>query len=263
MNHERLLRIGGPIVVLVFLIAGWEAYIALFKVPLIVLPTPRQIATAFYNGFASGLYQTHFGLTAREVTMGYLLGVLVGFGLGTPIALSRTVEIIFYPYILALQTMPKVALAPLMMIWVGFGIESKIIITAIVALFPVMVNVIVGLRTIDEERINLIRAMKGGMLSEFLFVRLPSAAPYVFAGLKTAVVLSLLGAITAEFVGAEGGLGYLMSQLMYKLDTPGVFAVLLLLSVLGVGLFLIADWLHRVVVFWDRPDRFAGRPSGG
>lgn len=259
MTGERWLRIGGPVAVFVLLIAGWEAYIYAFEVPLIILPTPRQVAAALYRGFASGVFQTHIWITVQEVVLGYALGVLAGFVIGTPIAISRTLEIVFYPYILALQSMPKVALAPLMMIWVGLGIESKVIITSIVALFPVMVNVVVGLRATDEDRINLIRAMKGGTWSEFWYVRLPGAAPYVFAGLKASVVLSLLGAITAEFVGAEGGLGYLMSQLMYRLDTPGVFSVLLLLALLGIALFLLADWLQRRIVHWDRPDRFSGR----
>ncbi|MGE0800772.1 MAG: ABC transporter permease, partial [Lautropia sp.] len=140
-------------------------------------------------------------------------------------------------------------------------IESKILITMIVAVFPVLVNVIVGLRAVDPDRIALIRSLKGGVWSEFVWVRLPSAAPFIFAGMKTAVVLSLLGAIAAEFVGAEAGLGYLMSQLMFRLDTPGVFAILLLLGVIGVTLYLIADWAHRKVVFWDasNQDRWAGK----
>jgi NitT/TauT family transport system permease protein len=203
------------------------------------------------DGFRTGVFQKHLLVTAKEVVIGYLLGVALGIGLGAPIALSRTVELFLYPYLLALQTMPKIALAPLMMIWVGFGIESKIIITMIVAIFPVLVNVIVGLRSVDPDRIALIRAMKGGVFAEFRWVRLPSAAPFIFAGMKTAVVLALLGAIAAEFVGAEAGLGYLMTQLMFKLDTPGVFAILILLGSIGVALFLIADWAQRRIVFWD------------
>jgi NitT/TauT family transport system permease protein len=156
--------------------------------------------------------------------------------------------------------MPKVALAPLMMIWVGVGMTSKIIITTIVALFPVMVNVIIGLRSVDPDRINLVRSLKGDQWAEFRYVRLPSAASYIFAGMKTAVVLSLLAAIAAEFVGAEAGLGYLMTQMMFRLDTAGVFAVLILLAAIGIILFLFADWLHRRVVFWDQGarDRLSG-----
>lgn len=261
MSRDTLLRVGGPLLLFVLIIAIWEVCVVTFEVPLMILPRPLQIVDAMVAGFASGLYQKHLFVTGQEVVSGYLLGVIFGIGLGAPIALSRTTEILIYPYLLALQTMPKIALAPLMMIWVGFGIESKIIITMIVAIFPVLVNVVVGLRAVDADRIALIRSLKGGMWAEFVWVRLPSAAPFIFAGMKTAVVLSLLGAIAAEFVGAEAGLGYLMSQLMFKLDTPGVFAILLLLAVIGVSLYMLADWAHRRIVFWDAAasERWAGK----
>ena len=123
------------------------------------------------------------------------------------------------------------------------------------------VNVIVGLRAVEPDRIALIRSLKGGTLAEFWWVRLPSAAPYIFAGMKTSIVLALLGAIAAEFVGAEAGLGYLMTQLMFKLDTPGVFAILIILSIIGVTLYMVADWAQRKIVFWDAStvDRWKSR----
>jgi len=255
MTSERMVRIVAPLALFVVLILGWEAYVRVFEVPIIILPTPTQIWNALGAGFANGIFQPHFLVTAQEVLIGYGLGIVLGILIGAPIALSRICEILFYPYILALQSMPKVALAPIMMIWAGTGMESKIIIATIIALFPVLVNVIVGLRTIEQDKINLIRSLDGSRWMEFRYVRLPSAAPYIFAGMKTAIVLSLLGAITAEFVGSEAGLGYLMSQLMYRLDTPGVFAVLIILASMGISLFLLADYLHRRVVFWDAPDR--------
>lgn len=254
MSRETFVRIAAPMGVFVAIVAIWEAYIAIFDVSVIILPTPRQILDALIGGFRNDIFQKHLWVTAQEVFIGYGLGLFLGILIGAPIALSRTFELMFYPYILGLQTMPKVALAPLMMIWVGIGIESKIVITTIVAMFPILVNVIVGLRTIDQSRLDLIRALDGSTWSEFRYVRLPSAAPYIFAGMKTAIVLALLGAITAEFVGAEAGLGYLMSQLMFNLDTPGVFAVLIILAGIGISLFLVADFLHRRVVFWDAPD---------
>jgi NitT/TauT family transport system permease protein len=255
MSRERWLRIFGPIALFVFIIAFWEYYVRAYDVPSMILPTPGQIFDSLVAGLRSGVLLRHLGVTAQQVAAGYVLGVSLGILLGAPIALSRTVEIFLYPYILGIQAMPKVALAPLMMIWVGYGMASKIVITTIVALFPVMVNVIIGLRTVDQDRINLVRSLKGDKWAEFRYVRLPSAAPFIFAGMKTAVVLSLLAAIAAEFVGAEAGLGYLMTQLMFRLDTAGVFAVLILLAAIGILLFLAADWLHRRVVFWDVAER--------
>jgi NitT/TauT family transport system permease protein len=249
--NSKTFRIAAPLVLFVVLIGGWELAVHVFEVQQLILPKPTDIVNALAEGFRSGLYSKHLAVTAKEVVIGYALGVGFGILVGAPIALSRTFEVMVYPYLLAVQTMPKIALAPLMMIWVGFGIESKILITMIVAVFPVLVNVIVGLRAVDSDRIALIRSLKGGVWDELVWVRLPSAAPYIFAGMKTAVVLSLLGAIAAEFVGAEAGLGYLMSQLMFKLDTPGVFAILVVLSAIGVSLYLLADWAHRKTVFWD------------
>jgi NitT/TauT family transport system permease protein len=260
MSGERWLRIVGPIAIFVVLIAVWEGYIRAYDVPSMILPTPEQILQSMIAGFRNGVLPRHLAVTAQQVAIGYVLGVSLGILLGTPIALSRTVELLIYPYILGVQSMPKVALAPLMMIWVGYGMASKIVITTIVALFPVMVNVIIGLRTVDQDRIDLVRSLKGGKWAEFRYVRLPSAAPFIFAGMKTAIVLSLLATIAAEFVGAEAGLGYLMTQQMFRLDTAGVFAVLILLAAIGIALFLVADWLHRRIVFWDAPtpDRLNG-----
>lgn len=249
--NERMLRIAGPVVLFVLIIAVWDLSVRLLGIQQMILPSPGDVVGALFGGFRNGVFQPHLLVTGQEVVVGYVLGVVFGIAFGAPIALSRTCEIMLYPYLLGLQSMPKIALAPLMMIWVGFGIESKILITMIVALFPVLVNVVVGLRSVDPDRIALIRSLNGGVWAEFRWVRLPSAAPFIFAGMKTAVVLSLLGAIAAEFVGAEAGLGYLMTQLMFQLDTPGVFAILIILAAIGVTLYLLADWAQRVVVFWD------------
>ena len=251
MNRQVLIRYVAPLALFVVLLFGWEWYVRVFEVSQMIMPRPSQIADALVAGFRNGVFQRHLYVTGQEVAFGYVGGVLLGVLLGAPIALSRTFETLFYPYLLGLQAMPKVALAPLMMIWVGFGMESKVIITMIVAVFPVLVNVIVGLRAVENDRIALIRSLKGGVFAEFWWVRLPSAAPYIFAGMKTSIVLALLAAIAAEFVGAEAGLGYLMTQLMFKLDTPGVFAILIILSAIGIALYMVADWSQRKVVFWD------------
>ena len=225
MNRDRLLRIGGPILLFVLLIAAWETAVRVFQIQQMILPRPGQVLEALTSGFSKGLFQKHLAVTGKEVLFGYLLGVALGVALGAAIALSRTTEVLLYPYLLALQTMPKIALAPLMMIWVGFGIESKILITMIVAIFPVLVNVIVGLRSVEPDRIALIRSLKGGTWAEFVWVRLPSAAPFIFAGKKTAVVLSLLGAIAAVEMalglsGVPHGKGGVNAAMAYLAENP-------------------------------------------
>ena len=251
MKQSIFLRYIAPSALLIFLLVFWELYVKINEVNQMILPRPTEIATALFNGFKTGVFQKHLWVTSQEVGAGYLLGVFGGIALGIPIALSRTFETLVYPYVLALQAMPKIALAPLMMIWVGFGMESKIIITMIVSVFPILVNVIVGLRAVDPERLALVRSLNGGKFSELRWVRLPSAATFIFAGMKTSIVLAMLAAIAAEFVGAEAGLGFLMTQLMFKLDTPGVFAILIILSCIGIGLYMLADWTQRKIIFWD------------
>src|SRR5207249_11818717 len=165
--------------------------------------------------------------------------------LGALIAQFRVVERTFYPYLVALQTLPKIAIAPLIIVWFGFGISSKVIIAATVAFFPVLVNVIVGLKTVDAPKLDLMRSLSATRWQTFRFVTFPNALPFVFAGLDIAVVFSVLGAIVGEFVGSQRGLGNLILQFNTALDIAGMFAVLLLLAALGVALPLIMQAIQR------------------
>jgi len=150
--------------------------------------------------------------------------------------------------------LPKIAIAPLVIVWFGFGISSKVIIAATVAFFPVLVNVIVGLKTIDPAKLDLMRSLRASRWQTFRLVTFPNALPFVFAGLDIAIVFSVLGAIVGEFVGAQQGLGNLILQFNVALDIAGVFAVLILLSVMGVALHLIMQAVQKHIIFWAEPD---------
>jgi len=173
----------------------------------------------------------------------------VAIVLGSVIAQSRFVENVLYPYLIAIQTTPKVAIAPLFIIWFGFGISSKIIVAGIIAFFPILVNVITGLRSTDPQRIELMRSLRATRWQIFRMVMLPSALPMIFAGLQVAVIFSLLGAIVGEFVGSRAGLGNLIMQMNINLDTAGVFAVLVCLSSIGIALHLIMRWGQKKLLF--------------
>jgi NitT/TauT family transport system permease protein len=147
--------------------------------------------------------------------------------------------------------MPKVALAPLIIVWFGLGMTSKVIGAALVAFFPLMVNTIVGLRSAEEDRINLMRSLAASRLQIFWMLRLPNALPYIFAGLEIAMIFSLIGAIVAEFVGAQAGLGMLIQSMNYTMDVAGQFSVLLILSMLGLLLNGVVTEIRRRVLFWD------------
>ena len=185
-----------------------------------------------------------------EVLMGFLLGSICGLLLGFGIALSPLAERIFYPYIIAFQTVPKVAVAPIIVIWFGYGVSSKVIITATIAFFPLLANTIMGLRAAPQDQIDMLVTCTASRWQVFRLVRLPQALPYVFVGLDVAIVLSVIGAIVGEFVGAKAGLGYLILQKNFSFDMPGTFVVLIILSVLGVGLHWIISYLQRRIVFW-------------
>jgi NitT/TauT family transport system permease protein len=156
--------------------------------------------------------------------------------------------------VVALQTLPKIAIAPLILVWVGLGIESKIIIAALVSFFPMLVNTIVGLKAASADKIELMHALTASRAKTFFLVRLPEALPYIFAGLQIGIVLAVLGAIVGEFVGAKAGLGYLIIQMNYTMDVAGMFAVLVILGVMGVALNVIVTMLRRRIIFWQRTD---------
>jgi NitT/TauT family transport system permease protein len=163
-------------------------------------------------------------------------------------------ERVVYPYIVAFQTVPKVAIAPIIVIWFGYGMTSKVIITATIAFFPVLANTIVGLRAAPRDQVELMIALTASRWQIFRLVRFPQALPYIFVGLDVAIVLAVIGAIVGEFVGAQSGLGYLILQRDFNLDMAGVFAILLILSALGIGLHLLVTRLRRHVVFWMEGD---------
>jgi len=240
--------------VFVVAVALWEAIVDVFAVPSFIAPAPSAVVASLRGGLSSNLYLEHFWVTLGEALLGFLIAAVAGIALGAVIAQFRIVERTLYPYLVALQTLPKIAVAPLFVVWFGFGLSSKIVIAATVAFFPVLVNVIVGLKTIDAGKLDLMRSLSATRWQTFRLVKLPNALPFVFAGLDIAIVFSVLGAIVGEFVGAQRGLGNLIMQFNVSLDIAGVFAVLVLLSVMGVALHLTMQAVQRRIIFWAEPD---------
>ena len=240
----RLLLIGA-------VLAVWEGAVIYFGVPKYILPPPSQVSYGLYNGFASGLYIDHLGITLTETFLGFALGCGLAFVFGTMVALSRPLEYFLYPFIVMFQAMPKVALAPLIIVWFGLGLASKVVNAALVAFFPLMVNTIVGLKSADEDRVALMRSLAANKWQIFWMLQLPNALPYIFAGLEIAMIFALIGAIVGEFVGAEKGLGMLIQSMNFTMDVAGQFSVLLILSFLGLVLNGLVGFLRRRILFWD------------
>lgn len=256
---ERLTRwpIGPILSVTIFfaLMAAWEMTVRLLSVPAYLIPTPSAIAIALWRGLSSGLYLHHLWVTLSEIVLGFLLGSGFGFVLGTMIALNRTVAYFLKPYVLVFQMIPKVALVPVIVLWFGLGIVSKVIAAAIICFFPVLVNTIAGLNAADRDKIDLLRAMGASQLQIFRMLRLPTAGPFLFAGLEIAVTFALIGAIVAEFLGAEDGLGMLMQSMNFTMDVAGNFSVIVVLSLVGVTLTSLITLVRRRVLFWEEGGR--------
>jgi len=236
--------------VFILVVGSWEFAVRWGNVPDYMVPAPSAIWNALVVGIKNGSYLSNSLTTLSEAMAGFVIASLLGLALGTLIAQSRTIEKTLYPYLITIQTTPKVAIAPLFIIWFGFGMTSKVIIAATVAFFPILVNVIAGLRSTDPQRVDLMRSLNATPWQIFRMVRLPSAAPMIFAGLNIAIIFSILGAIVGEFVGSKHGLGNLILQKNFNLDTAGVFAALACLSAMGVSLHLIMHWLQRRLLFW-------------
>lgn len=236
-------------------ILAWELIVRAFEVPTFIFPAPSQVAVALWRGFASGLYQKHLAHTLLETVLGFLLGSALGFFLGTAVARNRYIEYFFYPYIVMFQSLPKVALAPLIVVWFGLGLRSQVVNAALVAFFPLLVNTMVGLKSADEDRLNLMRSLAATESQIFWMLRLPNALPFVMAGLDVAMIFALIGAIVAEFVGARAGLGMLIQSMNFNMDVSGQFSVLLILSVVGLLLNRCIVLIRRRILFWDPSEK--------
>lgn len=242
----------------VTVLVGWEAICRFGGVSDLILPAPSQIAEALVDGIRSGQLLSGLRVTGIEIVLGFLLAATAALTLGTLISQVAIVEAVLYPYIVAIQTLPKIAVAPLVLVWVGFGLESKIVIAAMVSFFPILVNTIIGLKSTPEAKMELMRSLSASRWKTFRYVQLPEALPFIFAGLNVGIVMSVLGAIVGEFIGAKDGLGYMLLQMNYNLDVAGMFSVLVVLGILGIVLNGIAQLARRKVVFWRRDN-----PAGG
>jgi len=252
---SRARNIGISVVLFVVLVSVWEAVVRVFQIPQFILPAPSKVAEALWRGLTSGLYVEHLYYTLVSTVLGFLLGSALGFGLGTAVALSRRFEFFLYPYIVMFQSLPKIALAPLIVIWFGLGLSSKVVNAALVAFFPLLVNTIVGLKSADEDRVSLMRSLAASEKQIFWMLRLPNALPFVMAGLDVAMIFALIGAIVGEFVGAKRGLGMLIQSMNFTMDVSGQFSVLLILSVVGLLLNRCIQLIRKRVLFWDPSEK--------
>jgi NitT/TauT family transport system permease protein len=241
---------------LVIIVLGWEYSVKWLEVPGYILPPPSHIVVALWRGLDAGIfdrggYWLHAGVTLYQVLLGFFIGSSVGLLLGTLISQIKILESTLRLYLIAIQSLPKIALAPIIVLWFGFGVTSKVVIICLLTFFPLLVTSMHGFKAVEPERIELMRSLGANAWQTFWKVRLPSALPYIFAGLDMAAVFAVVGAIVGEFVGAQRGLGTLILTMNSQMDTAGTFSVFIILSMVGVLLHQSLRLIEKRVLFWS------------
>jgi NitT/TauT family transport system permease protein len=233
-----------PLLILAVVLGGWEIAVDLLDVPPWLLPAPTRIALRFAS---TGTLWYHTGLTLFEALSGFLISALIGVALSAGIVHSEFLERGVFPYIIVSNSVPIIAIIPLLTIWFGFGFAPKIAIAAIISFFPIVTNTTRGLKATDPRILDFMHSINATRREVFVKAQLPSALPFIFAGFKIAASLSLVGAVVGEFYGSDRGLGFLVITSATQLRTDLLFVSITVLAVLGVTLFSLFGWLERAV----------------
>lgn len=259
-SHSRLesfLRSNSAmsLALLVVLLLFWEFGVRIFNVPKFLIPPFSDVVAGMIRGFSAGPlakdgFWYHSFITLSEVVLGFFIGSAIGLALGTAISQIERLEGVLQPYIAAFQSLSKVAVAPIVVMWMGFGMGSKVAIVCMLTFFPVLVTSIAGFKAVDTDRIDLLRSLSATPWQIFRKAKFPGALPYIFAGLDMAAAFAVVGAIVGEFVGAQAGLGVLILQMDAQMDTGGSFAVFIILSIMGITLTTALRRVQRRVLHW-------------
>lgn len=256
---KRWERLWSVVAVLCAAVLVWEIAVAVVRPRAFILPAP---STVFAELLASPAYFVrHTAATLWTTLVGFALALVLGVGCAVGIVYSRFLDRTLYTLLVALNSVPKVALAPLFVIWMGTGAEPKIAIALLIAIFAIVIDTVLGLRSVDPEMVNLARAARASPLAILVKIRFPNALPSMFAGMKVAISFSLVGTIVGEFVAGETGLGHVILVSQGLFDTPRVFAAIVVLGMLGTVLFYAVDLAERMALPWHVSQR--GHPAGG
>ena len=244
----RLTGFALPVLLLAAVALLWWGSVRAFAIPEYLLPSPVAVVQRIADD--PQLFLRHARATVSVVLLGFLVSAVLGIALALAVVLNRTLERTLMPLIVGSQTIPKVAIAPLFVVWLGFGMTPKVAVTFLISFFPVVVSAVAGLKAVESDMLDMVRSMGAGPVRAILKVRIPTALPQIFAGLKIAICSAVVGAIVAEFVGSDVGLGYLLLTSTATLDGPLVWAALLILVGVGIGLFVAVVQLERLVIPW-------------
>lgn len=249
-----------PMILILLLLLMWQGGVVWFKIPQYLLPSPVMIGKALKTEFVRLL--PHMWITTYETFLGFFVATLFGIIFAILIAHSRFLQRALYPILIITQTTPKVAVAPILVVWFGFGMLSKIMLAFLISFFPVVINMAIGLTLVDPDLINLVRSYEASRWKIFTKVRLQNSMPYLFAGMKIAITMSIVGAVIGEFVGGDAGLGYVIIVANQQMKAAVVFATLTYLAILGIVLFEMVVILEKILVPWASVEEIEARIGG-
>jgi NitT/TauT family transport system permease protein len=228
----------------------WDLVIRVFKIPDFLIPPPLAVLNQFITGKSFSLLVGHSLVTLYEAGLGFVLGILIGVSLSILIVYSPLLQTALYPLLVVAQVIPKLALAPLVLIWFGYGILSKVVIAFLISFFPIIVNTASGLRDVEPEMIDLVTSLNATKWQVFRKIRFPNSLPHLFSGLKISITFAVIGAIVAEFIGADTGVGYLIIIATHELKTALLFAAIIMSSIIGILAYGVIVLLENTLIPW-------------
>ena len=246
-NRPEIVLVPG---VFIFVMWIWETLINRLEIQETILPTPSRIGEALVMQFQNAYFWQNAWVTTKEALYGFFFATLFAIIVGTFVSQIKIVEKTVMPYLVGFQAIPKVALAPIFIIWFGFGQTSKVVMAATIAFFPILINIIEGLKSADSDRIRMLRVFGATRYQIFRKVQVPSAMPFFFAGLDVGILLAILGAVVGEFLGSQEGLGNMVLVSQYNFETPTMFAILIVLSLMGIFAHIIVRAFQKKFAFW-------------
>lgn len=246
-------RLKTPAVILALLVI-WELCVRIFKVKEYILPSPIVALQHLFVAQPDANYNwlVHIRITLMELVVSFCVTAVLGIAIAIALAWSAAIRRVLMPAFVFLNSLPIVAIAPLLVLWFGYGLKTNILIAFLVSFFPIVINTTVGLSEIDEDLLDLVKYLNGTKLQIFLKLRIPNSLPYIFTGLKISSTMCVVGAIVGEFVASDKGLGYIIMNSQYTMDSPPIFAGLMLVSLFGVALFGVVSAIERICMPWVR-----------
>lgn len=252
---NKLKRYGMEILVLIFFLFLWELAVAFFSISEFLLPSPTRIFSTYISMFVKNRFLFHTWVTVIEAIIGFTMGSFIGVVLAYIVTKSKVLEDILSPFIIAAQTTPKLALAPILLIWFGFGVLSKVFITALIVFFPVFVNTSIAIKSVNPNLRDIMKLVNANKWQVFKNLELPSSLPMLFAGFKSGITLAVVGAVVGEFVGANAGLGYLIIFATGHLDTAMVFSAVAQLVIMGLAFYKIISIIGSKLMKWHLSEK--------